>query len=72
MACSLRSRQSCRTRILIGLVLADTLLDDRHLPLLQLADDAVIDVLLRDAADQLLADPLELGLGQAASLPCRA
>ena len=50
------------------LVLADALLDDLHLPLLQLADDPVIGVLLRDAADQLLAEPRSSALEMSAAL----
>src|SRR4051812_34617417 len=46
-----------------GAVGADLFVDDRHMPLLQFGDDAVVNVLLRHTADQLFADLPELRLG---------
>src|SRR6476659_6515615 len=55
---------------------ADFLIHDRHVPFLQFRDHAVVDVLLRDAADQFFADLAQLCLGMSltfnAQLQCAA
>ena len=54
------------------LVLADSFLKYRHLPLFELADQPMVGILLGNAAYQGLADPLQFGLGLPASFHAQA